>query len=161
METMENKTQRLANQRLMKIGEPIAQPQNVYKIEINFMVGDADGTIYKTLTVPADKYAEDSTYGAEVDRLIQSLQQAIALDDYGRGGYTDIEDMIKDHYLGQPILDFVHCYGYAEDFDITPTPYSELMFDIPSQEEWYTSFRGLKITYYNPEGLAFAVNFTK
>jgi len=162
---MENKARRLENQRLMKIGEPAIQPQNVYQIKIEFMVGDADGTIYKTLSVPAEKYQEDATYAAEVDRLIKSLQQVIALDRQGRGGYTEMEDMIQDHYAEQPILDFLTYHGYDEDYNNipnpNPTPYSELMFDIPSQEEWYTSFRGLQITYHNLTGFVFTVNVDK
>jgi len=144
----------------------VTAPKNIFKLTVEFMVGDADGKQFSDIKIDSELYNTDETYRDEVHRLIKALDEVIALDRKGRGGYDDLHEMLDDHYKGMEILDFLAYHGWDDETgdDIehpTPTEFTSLMFEFPSQDDWYTSFRGYKITYFNPIGIEFQVNIDK
>jgi hypothetical protein len=144
----------------------VTAPKNIFKLTIEFMEGDADGKQFRDILIDSELYTTDEGYRNEVHLLIEALDEVIALDGKGRGGYDEIEDMIRDHYHGCKFLHFLEgeCWDeYAKEFDITCTEYSSLMFYIPSDgySGYYTSFRNYKLTYFNPIGLEFQVKIDK
>jgi hypothetical protein len=145
----------------------VTAPKNIFKLTIEFMEGDADGTQYRDIKIDSELYSTDEDYCNEVHLLIEALDEVIALDRKGRGGYDDIEDMIRDHYHGCKFLHFLECGNswndYASEEEISVTEYSSLMFYIPSEGDsgFYTSFRNYKITYFNPIGIEFQVSIDK
>ena len=151
------------------ITDPVSAtaPKNIFKLTIEFMEGDADGTQYRDIKIDSELYSTDEGYRNEVHLLIESLDEAVALDRKGRGGYDDIEDMIRDHYHGCKFIHFLENADmwneYIEEFGITCTEYSSLMFYIPSEGDcgYYTSFKNYKLTYFNPIGIEFQVKIDK
>ena len=144
----------------------VTAPKNIFKLTIEFMEGDADGTQYRDIKIDSELYNTDEDFRNEVHLLIEALDEAIAIDRKGRGGYDEIEEMIRDHYHGCKFLHFLEgdmWEEYAKEEDTTCTEYSSLMFYIPSESDsgFYTSFRGYKLTYFNPIGIEFQVNIDK
>lgn len=152
------------------ITDPVSMtgPKNIFKLSIEFMEGDADGTQFRDIKIDSELYNTNEEYRNEVHCLIEALDEVIALDREGRGGYDDLEDMINDHYYECNILRFLE-YDDIESWvepllrPVYPTEITPLMFSIPSDgySGYYTSFQGYKLTYYNPIGLEFHVNIQK
>ncbi len=134
----------------IKIGKPLSiqSPKDKYKINIEFMFGDADGTDYEEILVDGNKFNTSVQYNKEVELLIETLQKCIKLDRKGRRGYDSFEEVLKDHYKNKNLEKFLE-YPEKEN----QTKYKELLFNIPSREEWLDSFRGLTITYFNKDGI--------
>lgn len=129
-----------------------ANPIDKLKIKIEFMIGDADGKTFQTLLLEGARYEEEEVYREEVHSLVRILDWAIALDNKGRGGYDELLDMLDDHYKN-PDLEYFMRNLREWDRIVPQTEFPEMMFEIPSHECWYTSFRNYTITYFDTKGV--------
>lgn len=152
------------------------KPISCFEVEIEFMEGDADGTEYYRFMFPEYKTHThlDNSFMVELERFLRCIQALIEKDSHGRGGFTETRDLI-DEYSG--IKDwFRYCANpheelEDEDGDLDKEDYYEndpseielctdvnFIYYLPTHDEgWYSSYKGLKIYYYNSEGDKFPV----
>lgn len=149
------------------IGSPlqIKSPKNTYKINIEFMIGDADGTQYEFVNFNKTRFYSESEYREEVIRFITTLDAIIEKEHReGRGGYWNMKEMLDDYYSAFDIDRYLHYTGRKE-WDgaerLKKSTISSLMFDIPSMNDYYSSFEDYEISYFDHEGVEHEVKIKK
>ena len=146
------------------------RPRNMYKINLEFMVGDADGEVNEQFTFN-EKKLEDPKFLIYLTEFVQHLDDCIKLDRQGRGGFQDPTECV-DHY--QYVKNWAkfctipaECLSEDELEDYEGLePYMKyedgniFSYDVPCQEDWYTSYRNLTIKYYDSDGEIFNVAYS-
>jgi len=151
--------------------------KDCYEIVVNFMEGDADG--YEQIKFVFEKSKlEDHTFKKYVSDFIDSIESCINLDNKGRIGLDNIEEVVKWYGYGRDRCR--HNYGGdinwgrfcvcrnqldkkiedSEEFEDL-LPYQEkdnfFSYEIPNNE-WYTSYDRIDMYYYDNEGVKFDVD---
>lgn len=154
------------------------QLRDSFVIEVEFMFGDADGEEILKFPFSRSSYDSDPRAKKEVHDFIRSIQEAIALDNKGRGGFQSSREVANWYGLG---LDSVYenrsfvekqvntpIYQWSrfceDDYDgIANTEELEVtsdtfLYSIPTYDDgWYSSYQDITVFYYDSEGYKYNV----
>lgn len=128
-------------------GEEIVKPtySDVYKFELKFMIGDADGWDYRNLYISPDN--------KHIERFITFLDDCKNAYPHGRGGYDNYNDIVSEWNI------------FCGDDDLTKgdKELQQFRFEWPydSYGDCQTSFSIYKITYFDTNTVEYEVNVTK
>ncbi len=138
---------------------------NTFEIELDFMKGDADGTKYVRFYFPDDKI-NDPLFLKDLEDFLLSISECIKLDSRGRGGFDDLESAIGHYGVVSNWAKYCETVGgNVEDEEYEENEWtlfdseSPFIYDIPTDEGWYTSYHGLKLYFYNEDGTKFEVEW--
>lgn len=128
-------------------GKEIVKPirSDVYKFELMFMIGDADGWDYRNLYIsPNNKH---------IERFITFLDDCKKAYPHGRGGYDMYSEKVPEYKI----------FCGTDDLSEADGELAQLCFDWPYDiyHDYEMTFRSYTITYHDHSGIEYEVNVTK
>ena len=143
---------------------------NSYKIKIEFMEGDADGTEYKDF-IFHESELKDDVFLTELEEFLKCIKKCIALDRKDRGGFENFSDCVEHYGHIKNWRKFVNDEDDEDEDDSNESERDSVIvqrilinklfrYDMPSDNDgWYSSYRGVELFYYDSVGNELPVNF--
>ncbi len=125
----------------------IEVPVNKYKVNINFMFGDADGDTSEEILID-DKSTD------ELERLIKCLIMCNAAFPNGRGGGSE--------YDYDNVPDYDRYFKEDYDYDDKEQDEHEIYCEHPNDpgSDYQSTFRGFSITHFDENGIEREVEYS-